>query len=318
MTPAISILLPVYNGAKYLRPCIASVLEQSFTEFELLIVDDYSSDHSRAILEEFRDPRIRITYHSANAGLFESLNELLGQASAPVVRFLCQDDILIGHCLKTETRFLAEHPGVVISYCRAIVIDEHGKTVGKWEYHEPEVIDPPLAWQLFYYYGCLPGNLSTVCLRRDVALALGGFDVSFRVGGDYEMWVRMCTRGSLGIIDHHLLNIRSHGQQLSVSRSSGVAAIADDRRIRATLLERLPAQVRPWARLYAILRPGALNTHHWLRCLAKGRGGEVAAIARIMGLKDLALGLFAWIITLDNRLWRPRPRFWPAGAWDHQ
>src|SRR5271157_1879264 len=319
MTPSVSVLLPVYNGERFLKECISSVLRQSHTSFELLIADDASVDRSREIIGAFADPRIKVTCLRANGGLFKALNYLLAQAAAPVVHFLCQDDVLVENCLAAEAEVFAEHPDVTVSFCKAFLIDAHGRTTGATGVKgESKRLEPRVALQLFYYYGCFADNLSTVAVRRDVAVALGGFDVSFRVGGDYDMWVRVCAQGgSLAIIQERLVRLRDHSRRLSADPASGVYGIAEDRRIRAVLLDFLPGEIRTWARWYMFLRQNVLNTHHCLHCLVRGRVADVAAIVKIMGVRDLLLGLLGWIVTGMNRLWQPRPRFLPACAWRH-
>src|SRR5689334_14969743 len=115
--PKISVLLPVYNGAAYISECIASVLNQTLSDFELLITDDFSDDASREIIESFTDSRIRTVYKPQNSGLFLTLNELLLRSRAPILRFLCQDDVLDCDCLATEVAFFDLHTNVAMAYC---------------------------------------------------------------------------------------------------------------------------------------------------------------------------------------------------------
>ena len=127
MTPRISVILPVYNGEAWLEPCIRSVLSQTLSDFELLVGDDLSTDCSCEIIRGFnRDLRVRTFLFEQNAGLFCNLNKLLVKAQAPIVRFLCQDDILEASCLAHEVEYFESNPDVIMSVCRAHVIDNRG------------------------------------------------------------------------------------------------------------------------------------------------------------------------------------------------
>lgn len=171
--PKISILLPVFNGQRYIRECINSILNQSFTNFELLISNDCSTDDSHNIIQEFSDPRIIYLSNQKNQGLFKNLNLILKLANAPIIRFICQDDILFSDCLENEILFFENHPEIDISFCKSHIIDRNGMTLSQGALKDlPDVIDSHLSMQLFYYYGCIPGNLSTVCIRENVLMKL--------------------------------------------------------------------------------------------------------------------------------------------------
>src|SRR5439155_12820376 len=214
--PKISVLLPVFNGERYLAECISSVLRQRLRDFELLVADDCSQDASRRIIREFRDSRLRTFPRERNLGLFRNLNLLLSVAQAPLVRFLCQDDALNPQCLEAEVDFFESRPDLGMSFCKVQVVDKDGKEIDRCLLGDlPEFVPSPLALQLFFYYGCILGNLSTVCIRREYLQEIGFFNDFYEVSGDYELWVRACLGRPLGIIHRHLIRLRSHSEQLS-------------------------------------------------------------------------------------------------------
>src|SRR5439155_16416347 len=166
-----------------------------------------------------------------------NLNRLLRESRAPLVRFLCQDDLLEPHCLAEEVSYFESHDEVVLSICQVSVIDALGQEIGEWKTGPgPIVMKPGLSLQRFLYYGCIAGNLSTVCVRRGCLDEVGGFDESFRVAGDYEMWVRVCQRGYLVDRQQKLVRMRSHPRRLSLAPGAGVDFVRENRRVRARLL----------------------------------------------------------------------------------
>jgi glycosyltransferase involved in cell wall biosynthesis len=308
--PQVSVIVPVFNGERYLQSCIRSVLGQRFDDFELLLADDCSTDRSLEIIQGFSDERIRHYRHAKNVGLFASLNQLVSSARAPIVRLLGQDDVLAPDCLASEVEFLATHPSVGMAYCKYRLIDEAGQETGEGPVGDlPEVVQPNLSLQYYYYYGCLPGNISTVCVRRECFEAVGLFDEDFRVAGDYEMWVRICRHRDLGVLHKRLVQLRIHENQLSRAPSSGIAYVSEHRQVRQTLLACLPETSQTDARLHFLLRQNVSDTHFAIRCLLAGRIQDFASVLSVMGPAYFAAGLLFWLLTVNNHLFRPRPRF---------
>ncbi len=123
--PRVSIGLPVYNGAKYLEEAIASVLNQTFTDFELIICDNASTDATEAICRAAakRDSRIRYERHPENLGAAKNYNSTLARARAPYFRWMCHDDVLAPTCIEACVDVLDTHPDVVLTYTKTQMID---------------------------------------------------------------------------------------------------------------------------------------------------------------------------------------------------
>jgi glycosyltransferase involved in cell wall biosynthesis len=130
--PHVSVIMSVYNGADYLYPCIHSILQQSFRDFEFLIMDDGSTDGSTEILREMAkaDSRIRLVIRE-NRGLVASLNELIDIAKAPLLGRMDCDDIAMPDRFMLQTAFLAEHPEIGILGCDTHDLDENGLLTGR-------------------------------------------------------------------------------------------------------------------------------------------------------------------------------------------
>ncbi|MCX5686487.1 MAG: glycosyltransferase [Candidatus Omnitrophica bacterium] len=310
MTPKISVVLPAFNGEKYLRECIDSTLNQRLRDFEFVIGDDCSSDTTGQIIKDFTDERIRYFRRERNLGLFKNLNMLVRSARSPLIRILCQDDLLEPGCLEEEVKFFSKHPDIGMTYCKAYIIDRYENNVGECALGDlPEVVGSELSMQCFFYHGCIPGNLSTICVRKECFDKYGLFNENYQMASDYEMWTRICERENLGVIHKHLVKLRSHPKQLSKAYSSGIDFIRETRKIRSKLLPLLPEEIRSHVKRYVTLRQNVLDTHYCLRCLTRGRFKDFLKIASIMGAADFTLGVIFWLLTLNNHIYRPKPVF---------
>lgn len=286
----------------YLRETVESVLAQTLTRFELVIGDDGSSDGSRNYLESLRDPRVRFFPSKARAGLFPHLNRLLLRCRSPLLRFLCQDDVLEANCLERETAFFAAHPDVAMTIAKYRSIGNDGRVLSEGTLRDlPDELPPSLAVQHFFYHGCIAGNLSTVAVRAEALQKRGFFDESYRVSGDYELWARLAPHAPLGMIHEHLVRVRSHERQLSRARQSSVPFVVENARIRRTLLPQLPASVKAAARRFERRRHHVLDFHTALRCALSGRWRAAARIARELGPLGSLRASLHWGLTLNNR-----------------
>ena len=311
----ISIILPVYNGEQFLEECVQSVLAQSETDFELLIGDDGSSDRSRAMLAALDDPRVTVIMNPRNLGLFGNLNQLLAKATSPLVRFLCQDDALHSHCLADEIAYFAANEKIVMTICAVDEIDDQGRVVGEWAIGDgPSVFDGQWCLQKLYYEGCIAGNLSTVCVRRWALEAAGPFDTSYQVAGDYEMWVRVCRHGWVADRQGKLIRLRQHQGRLSEAAFSGVKFARENRRILEQIWPLLPVRIQAKAKRFTWWSQNVFDTNHFIRCLLAGKFAECRALFQVMGWKYLLPGLAAWLLTVNNRLYRPKPTFYKKPA----
>src|SRR5688572_22147748 len=113
MTPEVSVVLPAYNGRKYVRAAVESILTQTFTDFELIVIDDASSDGSADILAELArgDSRMQVHRHGRNMGFRQALNTGCRIARAPIVAKMSHDDISLPHRLQRQVAYLHAHPG---------------------------------------------------------------------------------------------------------------------------------------------------------------------------------------------------------------
>lgn len=227
--PPISIIFPVYNGSRYLRLSLESLLSQTFRDFELIIWNDGSSDNSEAIIRSFQDERIRYFKNLQNRGLFPTLNSAIREARGRWIRLWSQDDIMKPHCLEVEFAFNELNGEIGMSYCARDIIDGDGNITLPAPFDStPDIVSPMLASQIMFYHGSIAGNIANVTLRRSILDDLGFFREDLVVSGDLEMWVRIAKHAPIGFIRLSLMCLRSHDGQFSRRRGIAITFLQED------------------------------------------------------------------------------------------
>jgi glycosyltransferase involved in cell wall biosynthesis len=187
--PRVSVLLPVYNDSQYLRPSIDSILQQTFSDFELVIVDDASTDDTARIISQFTDPRIRLIRNERNLGLAPSLNRAIAIARGKYLARQDADDIAMPQRFARQVEFLDVRPLVGVVGSRAMAIDEEGK-----ELHviQTSCRDYEIKWDLLFF---CPFVHSSVMIRRSVLNLSGGYtddpEIFRAFVEDYDLWSRI-------------------------------------------------------------------------------------------------------------------------------
>jgi glycosyltransferase involved in cell wall biosynthesis len=214
MTPLISVLLPVRNGARWLREAVDSVLDQELRDFELVIVDDGSDDDTVGLLDRSaRDDRVRVL-HQPPQGIVAALNRGIAAARAPYLARLDADDVARPDRLARQLAFLERHDRVDLVGSAAQVIDEAGTVIGR-------VAPPTDPVRLARHVR--RGNPivhSSVMMRADAVRRLGGYRKAFGAAEDYDLWLRMAENGGIANLPERLVALRRH--DASVSRRNAV------------------------------------------------------------------------------------------------
>jgi len=210
--PAISVLLPIYNGASYLVEAIDSVLEQSWKDFELIIINDGSTDDSAAIVRGYDDPRIRY-YEHENIGLAATLNRGIGLAVGEIIARQDQDDISMPERFAHQMAYLTAHPDCVLIGTWAEIWKE-GSVTGRSLRHPTEnaLINLELLFDNPFVH-------SSVMIRKKILQEVGGYslDPLRQPPEDYELWSRMAHRGTLANLPELLVIYREVGGSMSRS-----------------------------------------------------------------------------------------------------
>ena len=229
MKPLISVVLAVYNGGAYLKQSVESVLKQDLLEFELLVLDDCSTDGSYEWLKELTDSRIKLFRNETNKGLFYNLNFLIGQSKSPLIKLWSQDDIMYPPCLSSFVDFHGWHPEIGFSYSGRDMIDENGKIK---EHHSvdntPEIISTELHARIAYYTGSIAGNIANTCINKAALDKVGLFKEDMKISADFDMWVRLAEHHDTGFIRQKLIQLRDHEGQLSRNEKYYINHVRED------------------------------------------------------------------------------------------
>ncbi len=213
--PIVSVLLPVYNAKKYVAPAIDSILAQTFTDFELIIIDDGSTDGSPAILQTYaaRDNRIRLISRE-NRGLIATLNEMLDLAKGTFLARMDADDISLPERLAHQVEFLQQHPDVVCVGGDYEIIDPAGRLVSRATMPEDnaEIQRRILSGSTIINHPC-------AMIRRDALRQIGGYDNTMVTVEDLDMLLRIGEIGNLANLREFVLQYRFHPNSVSAQNA---------------------------------------------------------------------------------------------------
>lgn len=203
-TPALTVLMPVYNAEKYLREAIDSILQQTFADFEFLIIDDCSTDASSAIISSYADPRIRIVSNTENMGISATLNKGVELCRTELIARMDADDISYRDRLQKQYDFFLSHPdhALIYSWAREVTVRK-----------EPVVIEE-YRQDFFYYCSNFENWIyhPTVMYKRNAVIDVGGYGVFYCE--DYDLFWKMARKFKVGCLSEVLLDYRLSDESL--------------------------------------------------------------------------------------------------------
>ncbi len=245
--PLVSVLMPVYNAERYVAETIKSILDQSFTDFEFLILNDGSTDRSAEIIQSFSDPRIRYLTQK-NCGIVASLNRLVQESRGTFWARMDADDLAHPDRLKKQVEWLIANPNDVMVCCVTDWIDEAGNPLPRWPADD--------RWRTFeeLRVGLFSENAiahSSVLLRgselkRSAFLSNGELYRRLVVlAEDYDLWLRLVVFGyRFHKISEPFMRLRRHSQSLT-HRTNGLWQLSKDLRVKASVLFMTFCAARP-------------------------------------------------------------------------
>lgn len=209
MPPKVTVLMPVYNGEKYLREAIDSILSQTFTDFEFVIIDDCSTDGSVAVVNTYSDPRIKLVQNESNLGVTLSLNKGLDLARGEyIVRMDC-DDVSLPERLAKQVAFMDVHPEIAVCGTWAKEINEDGHVIG--------VKEPPVGKQLELHYWNSTPIIHPSAIIRVAHLNGLRYDGRIKYAQDFDLWLRIKARFKIYNLAEHLLLYRIHNNSIGLT-----------------------------------------------------------------------------------------------------
>jgi len=220
MTPKVTVLMTVYNGEKYLAEAIDGILNQTFRDFEFLIINDGSTDGSREIIKAYKDPRINLVDNERNIGLTASLNRGLRLAAGEYVARQDADDISLPERLEKQISILERNREVALLGSWYLEIDESGNPLR--EYRLP--CEPlQICWDSIFY--C---SFSTVVFRRERVLSnVGFYNESFRYAQDWELYSKIARTHTVVSVGECLVKYRLHSRSMTDTYGSVVQSEID-------------------------------------------------------------------------------------------
>lgn len=212
LRPKVTIIVPCYNRERYIAETIESVLNQSYSNIELIVVDDGSTDNSRKIIESYKK-YIRILEHPGrvNKGQSAALNLGIRSSASDYVAFLDSDDLFSPEKMEKQVQFLESNPQVGLVYSNGYTISENGKRINRiYDENHREDSDPNRV--LLDCYFLLPNN---ALVRRDVLSKAGYFEENFRSAQDHDLAIRIAEVAKIAYLDEALFFYRRHKDSIS-------------------------------------------------------------------------------------------------------
>jgi glycosyltransferase involved in cell wall biosynthesis len=304
--PLITAIMPVYNGGDALVQAVGSVLAQTQTDFELIVVDDCSTDNCCGFLDRLADPRVKVVRNHSNLGAAASRNRAIGLAAGQYVAIVDADDISLPHRFSTQTAFLKAHPDVDLVAGGSQPFNGH-RPLGR----STHPISSHAGLSLGLRYGSSIVH-STVMIRRATLRDVGGYRTEFEPAEDYDMYYRLLIRGRrFSALTDVVLMYRVH--ELGISKTRAEEGTASARQTRAAIREE--AEFPSFFDLVAATRhesitqlPGPrLRLLKRLLRMAMSNPPSAAHVRIKFGLASLAAGPRTWLQLASERISRQGP-----------
>ena len=214
MTKPITVLMPVYNAEKYLREAIESILNQTFQNFEFLIINDGSTDKSLEIIKEYKDNRIKIINNEKNLGIVKTLNKSIELASGKYIARIDADDLSLPERFEKQVEFLEKNPDVVLVGTAFNIIDGNNKIIQKK--------NPPTSHQEIKksLIRVNPFCHSSIMFRKEICQQIGSYDENWQDVEDYELYFRIAKRFKMANLDQILVSWRVSPSSICFTRTN--------------------------------------------------------------------------------------------------
>ena len=202
--PKVSVILPTYNSGRFIGGAIESILNQTFFDFEFIIIDDCSRDNTWDRIQEYaaKDKRIIARRNNKNINLSATLNQGIGMARGEYIARMDHDDISINQRLERQANFLDAYPEVGIVGSSIEIIDEQDRTLGFRKY---QLNDQDIRKKIFLYSPfCHPATM----IRKRILEMSGNYDATFAPADDYELYFRLGMHGKFANLHDILLQYR--------------------------------------------------------------------------------------------------------------
>lgn len=220
--PKLTVIMPAYNAAPYLREAIDSILSQTFTDFEFIIIDDGSTDNTRDIVDSYDDVRIIKQFNIKNIGVAACLNKGVALASGEYIARMDADDVSMPRRFEKQVSFLNAHQDVSVVAVKAVLIDASGRESGYWSQDQLTTNNNQVR-EMLAKRNCIVHP--AVMLRR-VVLQKYGYNENQSTTEDYDLWLRMAADNhKIEKIDSLLLKYRIHKDSITVKSNCSADSV---------------------------------------------------------------------------------------------
>jgi glycosyltransferase involved in cell wall biosynthesis len=216
----VTVVLTCYNGARWISGAIESILGQTYEDFELIIVDDGSTDNSKEIVaSHLCNERVRYIYQE-NRGFSAAVNKGIKKSSGDLIGFIGQDDLWVPHKLELQAKYLREHKDVDLVHSNYCSIDPDERIIGMRDVKVPSFSSKKKVVEQLFLDNFI--GFETVLLKRKCFDEVGFFDERMVGYSDHDMWLRIAGSFNIGYLDLPLVKKRQHEFQLSKVRIEAV------------------------------------------------------------------------------------------------
>jgi glycosyltransferase involved in cell wall biosynthesis len=310
-TPPIAVILPVYNGMRYLKQSVESVLNQDIDDFEFLICDDASADDSFAYLKSIDDKRIQLFRNEKNKGLFPTLNFLARKSQSELIHLWAQDDIMYPDCLSETVKFHKNFPNVNFSFSRLQGINAKGEIIKQPQTFPNKTLSPEGHALSSILYGSISGNIANVCIVKQSAEKVGLFDENMKYAGDFKMWCLLSKEKPIGMNGRILVQVRQHSGQLSKNMQASYYKLVENYSVYQCFLQTLQPALRKPARRALRWKIYTFYFTQYLHILKKRDFKLAKAYRKALARYDnLALLFMRWTVIRFLKLIKQEQRFY--------
>jgi glycosyltransferase involved in cell wall biosynthesis len=227
--PRVSVLIPLYNTFDYIEEAIESVLNQSFTDFELIIVDNRSTDGGFKLIQKYTaDPRVSIYQNATNVGMVRNWNQALLYAKGEFIKYLCSDDVFRKNLLEEYVKVMDENPEVsLVTSRRAALYNNHREEL--WPIHYTGLKKGSEVLEHLVKINVNPIGEPTTVMFRAKHLYIGMFNTDLFWLTDFDYWIRLCGEGDVYFLEDSYSLFRQHEQQGTELLKKSGKAIMEER-----------------------------------------------------------------------------------------
>lgn len=218
--PLVSVIMPAFNSVKYIGEAVESILNQTYTDFELLIIDDCSSDGTLEEIKKYKDKRIRLLQNDENKGIAYTTNIGINNSMGKYIALMDDDDVAFPERIEQQVRYMEAHSEVDILGGRSVDIDEKGNVISEFAvpHYNPRYIKAMLLIQ------CVDFRNGTAMIRKDFLEQTGlKYKDNYLGMQDYRFYMEASKLGKISTISDFLLKWRLHGQNETVHQMKGNA-----------------------------------------------------------------------------------------------